>query len=169
MGVNTPYIYVGSWKTMFGWHKEDMDLNSINYLHLGKPKVWYGIDIQDNEKFEHFVQSKFPEYFKDCPEYIRHKTTLIHPSVLLEKGIRMTKMVHRPGEFMISRARGYHSGFNQGYNLAEAVNFALPAWLKLAQSVSACKCVNDSVSINMSHFLQNINQSKGLKPKVGFE
>jgi hypothetical protein len=141
---------------MFGWHKEDMDLFSINYLHQGRPKYWYGINIEDNEKFEQFVKSKFPEYFKDCPEYIRHKTTLIHPSVLIEQGIRMTKMVHRQGEFMISRARGYHSGFNTGFNVAEAVNFALPNWLKLASKVSACQCVKDSVQINMGNFIHNI-------------
>ena len=37
-GINAPYLYVGSWKSMFGWHKEDLDLNAINYLHHGKPK-----------------------------------------------------------------------------------------------------------------------------------
>ena len=37
-GINTPYLYVGSWKSMFGWHKEDLDLNAINFLHHGKPK-----------------------------------------------------------------------------------------------------------------------------------
>ena len=29
------------WKAFFGWHKEDMDLFSVNYLHWGEPKVWW--------------------------------------------------------------------------------------------------------------------------------
>jgi hypothetical protein len=55
-GVNNPYVYAGSWKTMFGWHKEDYDLYSINYLHTGKNKFWYGIDLRDNSKFEKYMQ-----------------------------------------------------------------------------------------------------------------
>lgn len=114
---------------MFGWHKEDMDLYSINYLHSGQPKFWYGVDLDCNEKFENFVKTKFPEYCKECPEFIRHKTTLIYPGLILENGIRIKKMIHKQGEFMISRCSGYHAGFNFGFNIAEAVNFALPDWL----------------------------------------
>jgi hypothetical protein len=99
------------------------------------------------------VKSKFPEYFKECPEFIRHKTTLIHPQVLRDHGIKVTKLAHRQGEYMITRASGYHSGFNHGFNIAEAVNFALPTWLEIGKKVGACKCVKDSVHFNMGNFL----------------
>lgn len=64
---------------------------------------------------------------------------------------------------MVTRARGYHSGFNMGYNIAEAVNFALPTWLEIGKNVAACKCVKDSVSFNMGSFIQNIEKSEILK------
>eukprot|EP00003_Mantamonas_plastica_P023435 TRINITY_DN4218_c0_g1_i2.p1 TRINITY_DN4218_c0_g1~~TRINITY_DN4218_c0_g1_i2.p1 ORF type:complete len:256 (+),score=65.52 TRINITY_DN4218_c0_g1_i2:53-769(+) len=42
-GVNQGYLYFGSWKALFAWHVEDMDLESINYIHFGAPKLWYGV------------------------------------------------------------------------------------------------------------------------------
>jgi jumonji domain-containing protein 2 len=42
-GVTYPYCYVGTWKSIFCWHKEDLDLSAINYLHEGHEKYWYGI------------------------------------------------------------------------------------------------------------------------------
>jgi hypothetical protein len=137
---------------MFGWHKEDLDLYSINYLHHGKSKFWYGIDLRDSEKFEKMMQYMFPENHRACSEFIRHKTTLVHPRVLVENGIRLVKSEHKENEFMVSRAAAYHSGFNFGYNLAEAVNFGLPDWLNIGNNVKSCKCVNFSVSINMRNF-----------------
>ena len=128
-------MYVGSWKTMFGWHKEDLDLYSINYLHSGHPKYWYGVDLDCNKHFENFLHSKFPEQAKECSEFIRHKTTMVYPGLLVENGVRMTKSIHKEGEFMISRCSGYHAGFNHGFNIAEAVNFALSDWLRIANTV----------------------------------
>ena len=42
-GVNNSYCYYGSWKSLFCWHKEDLDLSAINFLHQGQPKFWYCI------------------------------------------------------------------------------------------------------------------------------
>jgi len=47
-GVNEPYIYVGTWKAFFSWHKEDLDLSAINYIHEGEPKIWYSIANADS-------------------------------------------------------------------------------------------------------------------------
>lgn len=138
-GVNLPYLYVGGWKTMFGWHKEDLDLYSINYLHMGAPKFWYSIDLDCSEKFENFAKKCFPDRFEKCSEYLRHKNTLIHPVVLMNNDIKVRKIVQKPGEFIIPRASGYHAGFNSGFNLAEAVNFALLHWIEsVAPKVKFC-------------------------------
>jgi hypothetical protein len=68
----------------------------------------------------------------------------------------MRKICHRPREFVISRSAGYHSGFNSGFNIAEAVNFAIQPWLKIADKAKACECIRDSVKIDMLSFKQNL-------------
>lgn len=43
-GVMVPWLYVGSCLSAFCWHVEDHALYSVNYLHMGAPKVcliWY--------------------------------------------------------------------------------------------------------------------------------
>ena len=59
-GVNTPYCYIGSWKTMFCWHKEDLDLSAINYLHHGKSKFWYGVPASQGHILEKAAKKYFP-------------------------------------------------------------------------------------------------------------
>ena len=57
-------MYVGVWRSLFGWHKEDVDLYSINYLHQGAPKFWYTIDLEDNEQFENIANTYFKDLYK---------------------------------------------------------------------------------------------------------
>jgi hypothetical protein len=58
---------------------------------------------------------------------------------------------------VITLAGGYHSGFNTGFNIAEAVNFALRSWIETGKKADSCKCRGDSVKINMNEFITNIN------------
>ena len=65
-------------------------------------------------------------------------------------------MIHNPGEFIITFAGAYHAGFNHGFNIAEAVNFATPMWLQVFLKAKCCTCLRDSVKINKQEFLNNL-------------
>lgn len=151
-GVNTAYLYLGMWKATFAWHLEDVDLYSINYLHFGAPKQWYSISQGDARRFEAAMKAIWPVDAKACDQFLRHKTFLISPAHLLANfNIKVNKIVAYPGEFVITFPYGYHSGYNLGYNCAEAVNFALDSWLEFGRVAKKCDCsqAQDSVWINV--------------------
>ena len=145
---------------MFCWHKEDLDLYSINYLHFGKPKIWYCIPSSEANRFERLCQFHFNDEFNACSEFIRHKTTQLSPSILKSAGIKYHKIVQNPGEFIIIFSKCYHMGFNTGFNCAEAVNFALDSWISTAYSVHRCLCDPDCVQIDMDDFMLNLKKNR---------
>ena len=62
------------------------------------------------------------------------------------------------GEFVVLNAGAYHSGFNLGFNCAEAVNFATTSWLAAGQAASRCDCAclgDDAVRLDMRLFRRN--------------
>ncbi|KAF6988670.1 hypothetical protein CFC21_006156 [Triticum aestivum] len=61
------------------------------------------------------------------------KVTQLSPSVLKSEGIPVYRVVQNPGEFVLTLPRAYHSGFNCGFNCAEAVNVAPVDWLPHGQ------------------------------------
>jgi hypothetical protein len=151
-GVNTAYLYLGMWKATFAWHLEDVDLYSINYLHFGAPKQWYSIPQADARRFEAAMKSIWPTEAKACDQFLRHKGFLISPSHLKSQyNIQVNKCLSFPGEFVVTYPYGYHSGFNLGYNCAEAVNFALDTWLPMGKIAKKCQCAQaqDSVWVDV--------------------
>ena len=50
---------------------------------------------------------------------------------------------------MVTFLRGYHAGFNLGFNCTEAVKFATESWDDLILRTRACECINDSVRVDV--------------------
>lgn len=169
-GVNDAYLYAGLWKASFSWHLEDQDLYSINYLHFGAPKQWYSIPQHANGKFYTLMKEIFAEDYKNCLEFLRHKTFLASPQFLAKHGIPVNSIVHRQGEYIITYPYGYHAGFNLGFNLAESVNFALDDWFQFAPLTKKCECISDSVGINYKQLyckLKGITYEKVERQELG--
>ncbi|KAJ7726252.1 JmjC-domain-containing protein [Mycena maculata] len=154
-GVNTPYLYFGMWRATFAWHVEDMDLFSINYIHFGAPKFWYAVPQARAGALEGTMRGYFPKDTSSCPQFLRHKSFLASPTLLAQSAVRPNHLVQHAGEFVVTYPRGYHAGFNLGFNCAESVNFALESWIDEGRRAGVCACVDDSVRIDVDQLLED--------------
>lgn len=137
-GMKVPWMYVGMCFSTFCWHNEDHWSYSINYLHWGEAKTWYGVPGSSAEQFEEVMYSAVPELFVSQPDLLHQLVTIMNPNIFMNHNVPICRTDQQAGEFVITFPRAYHAGFNQGYNFAEAVNFAPPDWLKIGR-----ECINN--------------------------
>uniref|UniRef100_A0A665T0N7 [histone H3]-trimethyl-L-lysine(9) demethylase n=1 Tax=Echeneis naucrates TaxID=173247 RepID=A0A665T0N7_ECHNA len=165
--VNTPYLNFGMWKSAFAWHTEDMDLYSINYLHFGEPKSWYVVPPEHGKRLERLAKGFFPGNAQSCEAFLRHKMTLISPSILKKYGIPFEKVTQEAGQFIVTFPYGYHAGFNHGYNCAESTNFATQRWIDYGKQATLCSCRQDVVKISMDVFVRKFQPNRYKLWKAG--
>ncbi|ESN91986.1 hypothetical protein HELRODRAFT_194466 [Helobdella robusta] len=137
-GMMVPWVYIGMCFSSFSWHIEDHWSYSVNYMHWGEPKTWYGVPGSHAELLEECMMKEVPELFKDAPDLLHQLTTILNPNILMDYGVPVFRTDQCPGEFVITFPRSYHAGFNQGYNCAEAVNFCPPDWVHMGR-----ECIED--------------------------
>ena len=141
-GINHSMYYVGQLFTRFCWHTEDAFLNSVSYLHPGSAeKVWYAVPPHFALAFENFAASSVfsPSLLESESAgrvLLMNKTTMFDPRRVRRKGVEVYRVVHKPGSFVLTAPRAYHAGFNCGFNIAEAVNFANPTWFPVGREAS---------------------------------
>lgn len=84
----------------------------------------------------------------------RNKQTIISPKIITSHSIPFGRTTQLAGEFMITFPRGYHSGFNYGFNCAELTNFASPRWIKHKKRAELCVCKVDTACFSMDKFVK---------------
>uniref|UniRef100_A0A8C6UEK1 [histone H3]-trimethyl-L-lysine(4) demethylase n=1 Tax=Neogobius melanostomus TaxID=47308 RepID=A0A8C6UEK1_9GOBI len=142
-GMTLPWLYVGMCFSSFCWHIEDHWSYSINYLHWGEPKTWYGAPGFAAEQLEEVMKKLAPELFDSQPDLLHQLVTIMNPNTLMAHGVPIYRTNQCAGEFVVTFPRAYHSGFNQGFNFAEAVNFCTVDWMPLGR-----QCVDHYRSLN---------------------
>ncbi|XP_015580157.2 lysine-specific demethylase REF6 [Ricinus communis] len=153
-GVTSPMVYVAMMFSWFAWHVEDHDLHSLNYLHLGAGKTWYGVPKEAAVAFEEVVRDH--GYGGEINPLVTfsvlgEKTTVMSPEVFVTAGVPCCRLVQNAGEFVVTFPRAYHSGFSHGFNCGEAANIATPEWLRVAKD-AAIRRASINYPPMVSHF-----------------
>ncbi|KAF8116143.1 hypothetical protein N665_0020s0007 [Sinapis alba] len=128
-GVTVPWLYLGMLFSSFCWHFEDHCFYSVNYLHWGEAKCWYGVPGSAASAFEKVMRKTLPDLFDAQPDLLFQLVTMLSPTVLQENKVPVYTVLQEPGNFVITFPKSFHAGFNFGLNCAEAVNFATADWL----------------------------------------
>jgi len=74
--------------------------------------------------------------------------------------------MQKPGEFIITLSSAYHTGFNFGFNIAEAVNFCTHDWLPMFPKFRRCTCQNNNLYIDAESVYQNLKGSNLNRQKI---
>lgn len=62
----------------WGQHVEDHHLYSLNYLHWGEPKVWYGVPGSRATSLEVAMRKHLPDLFEEQPDLLNELVILFH-------------------------------------------------------------------------------------------
>ncbi|KAL8547979.1 hypothetical protein ACS0TY_007318 [Phlomoides rotata] len=146
--VLVPQMIIGMCFSSQCWRNEDHHLYSLSYMHLGSPKVCYGIPGRYSFRLVEVVKKLFPQLAKH-PKLFHELVSHISPSKLISEGIPVYRCLQNPLEFVVTFPGAYHSEFSCGFNCSEAVCFAPFNWLPHGQNiveVYAGYCLKTSIS-----------------------
>ncbi|CAK7346382.1 unnamed protein product [Dovyalis caffra] len=114
---------------------EEHHLYSLCYMHLGAPKIWYGVPGQYAVKFKAAMKKYLPDLLAEHPTLHDRVIAKLSTSALKSEGIPVYRCIQHPREFVLVLPGAYYSGFDSGFNFSEVVNVAPLDWLPHGQHV----------------------------------
>jgi len=124
--VTVPWVHLDMIFSVKPWQTHPLALYTVEYLHSGADKIWYGVAAGERNKFESLYGKKDSE----ATEAVR-VDKMVSPSSLTDSGLTVTRVVQKQGQFVIVFPEAYYSSVSCGYSISEAVGFAPPDWVVL--------------------------------------
>lgn len=132
-GVLVPRLNIGMCFSTFCWKVEEHHLYSLCYMHLGDPKIWYGVPGRYADKFKAAMKKYLPDVLAEDLTLHDRVIAKLSTSALKSEGIPVYRCIQNPREFVLVLPGAYYSGFDSGFNCSEVVNVALLEWLPHGQ------------------------------------
>ncbi|KAK9704812.1 hypothetical protein RND81_07G013000 [Saponaria officinalis] len=126
-----PKLHIGMCFSSVPWNIEEHCLYKLHYMHLGAPRIWYGISRSDAQKFEAAAKKHTPELLEKHSKLVPKLRPRLSPGTLESEGIPVYRCVQRPGDLILFLPGAYHVGFDCGFNCSTSTVFAPLDWLPL--------------------------------------
>jgi hypothetical protein len=164
VGIHTPWMYMSQdFGTPFALHNEDLDLVSLNVLHWGAPKVWTTIAPHHYNKIQGIISKELAVVSGKCDQWVRHQAIYIPKIVLDEHKVHYCQFQQSVRQVVITFPLTYHQGFNSGFNVAEAVNFAPSDWT--VEGKKGCSRKTCGFAQDISHYMLLDNEDTQQPPE----
>ena len=95
----------------------------------------------------------------ECKDIFKHKIFMPSPRAIKDNNIEFGKIRQCVGEFVVTFPNAYHGGFNNGFNIAEAINFGTKYWFEdeYQNSKRRCECGQYNLGFEFDdNFLANL-------------
>ena len=126
--LSGPWFPSGMMFSTVPWHIEDHFLFSLSWLHVGSSRMWYSVPGEKYEAFEHELQTKMGSLFDKERKLLNHYFTMYNP-YRLPTSLPVYKVAQELGDIIVMFPKAYHSAFNFGFSITEAIDIAAPEWL----------------------------------------
>jgi hypothetical protein len=159
-GITLPWLYFGMMFANFSTHVEDNHLFSINYMHQGSPKTWYGVPPAAADDFDNVCE----EIYGKSRSLLRKLNFFEPPNTFLKRSVQIVHALQEAGTFIVTCPRAYHGGFSHGFNIGEAVNFATLEWIPRG---IACRNLYHSPKHSKDPYRHSVFNVDSLFRKIG--
>lgn len=146
-GVTVPTLHIGMLYTTKCWSCNGHNLPTVQYLHQGPGLIWYAIPSQEADKLRRALKKVAPKSVRDEGFCLQPDSLMVPPSVLVEKGVSLSRCVQSEREFIVIFPSAYYSSISLGYTLSESVHYGTQDWIPEGYQASKSLEVNHDVEL----------------------